>query len=194
MINIKLKFRGRTIFSRLVAGMMAALIIYLVFMLLFSAFEQISLHAIISTHTDFIRHASTISDAMQSLVKAMGTQIYYISSTRRLRTAEEMTTFDRIYALREVGQYVSSSPMLQSIYIFNDAQQTVYTTDELFFSAPYERFTDREALKLYQERSHATRSRLMQRTIVSAQLPNPRLSYVYLMLRPNLMAASSRVL
>jgi len=181
MNGIKKRVRGRSIFSRLIAGMMAAIIIYLVFMLLFGAFERISLQAIIATHTDFVRHASTISDAMQLLVQAMGTQIYHISSARLLRTSQEMTTFDRIYALREIGQYASSSPMLQSIYIFNDAQQKVYTTDELFFSAPYESFSDREALTLYQDRGRATRNRLMQRTIVSPQLPKPRASYVFLM-------------
>ena len=181
MNGIKKRIRGRSIFTRMIAGMMAAVIIYLAFMLLFGAFERISLQAIISTHTDFVRHASTISAAMQLLVQAMGTQIYHISSAGKLRTAGEMTTFDRIYALREVGQYASSSPMLQSIYIFNEAQQRVYTTDELFFSAPYESFSDREALTLYQERGRATRNRLMQRTIVSPQLPKPRASYFFLM-------------
>ena len=180
MSEIRHKPARRALLSRFLGGLTLITVIFFVFLLLFGVFERISLQAIISTHTDFLKHTTTLSDAMHSLVQTMGTQIYRISSTTRLRTAAEMSTFDRIYALREVGQYASSSPMLQSIYIFNEAQQVVYSTDDLFFSAPYERSGDTGALLIYQERSVQTRGRLIFRDITDDKnLPYPRASYAF---------------
>ena len=172
---------ARSLLTRLTAGLMVAALLLTVFLLLFSAFERIGLQAIVNTQTDFVRHTSSISDAMQSLVQSLGAQIYYISSTTRLRTASQMSTFDRIYALRELGQYVSASQMLQSIYVFNEAQGHVYSTDESFYSAGFDRFVDQQALTLYQSRSPDSRGRLIYRSIdVPSVLYRPRESYAFL--------------
>lgn len=171
----------RSLLRRILAGFSTAILILLVFLLLFGAFERISLQAIVTAHSSFSHHMSTLSETMESLVQTMATQIYHISSANKLRTAQEMTTFDRIYALREVGQYTSSSPMLQSIYIFNDAKQFVYSTDELFFSAPFDTFSDKDALAIYTNRTPLDRGVLAYRVIQDpVQLPYSRPSYSFL--------------
>lgn len=152
--------------------------VLLIFLLLFNTFESISLRAVQKSYTEFTQHTATISESIQSLVRAMGTQIYYISSTTRLRTAPQLATFDRIYAMRELGQYVSSSSMMQSIYVFNDAQQMAYSTDELFFSTGQDTFGDTAAVAMHRARSRPQRMQLQYRLIQApGLLPSPRGSY-----------------
>lgn len=169
---------GGVTVSRILFWLAITMALLLIFLMLFNTFESITLRAIQKSYTEFAHHTATISDSMQSIVRALGTQIYYISSTTRLRTAQTLSTYDRIYAMREIGQYVSSSPMLQSIYVFNDATKSVYSTDELFFNTDYDHFGDREAVRLHLERGVDSRMRLSYRLIEApGLLPAARLSY-----------------
>lgn len=158
-----------------------ALVILSLFLLMFHAFESISLQAALKNYAEFAQHSTTISDSMESLVQTLGTQLFYIGSSTRLRTAAELSTYDRISAMRELGQYVSSGSLLQSVYVFNEKKQQVYSTDELFFSAPFASFGDRQAMGMYSARTAEDRMRLQYRLIENQSLlPYPRASYAYL--------------
>lgn len=152
-----------------------------IFLMMFHAFEIISLQAVLKNYAEFAQHSTTISDSMESLVRTMATQLFYIGSSTRLRTGTGLSTFDRISAMRELGQYVSSGSLLQSIYVFNEKNQHVYSTDELFFSSRFSSFGDRQALEMYTGRSSDNRMRLQYRLLGNQNLlPYPRASYAYL--------------
>lgn len=177
--------QGRRI-PRLLFWLAVVLSMLAMFVFIFHVFELVSLQAILTTNAEFAHHTATIAESFQSLVRTTGTQIYYISSTNRLRTSQMLSTFDRIYALRELGQYVSASSMLQSIYVFNDEQSMVFSTDELLHTAPYASFADQSALSLYQERSRENRAQLSYRIIRAAPLlPHPRSSWSFQVFETN---------
>ncbi len=158
-----------------------AVLILSFFFMMFHAFESISLQAALKNYAEFAQHSTTISDSMESLVRTMGTQLFYIGSSTRLRTGIDLSTFDRISAMRELGQYVSSGSLLQSIYVFNEKKQHVYSTDELFFSAGFSGFGDKQALDMYTGRMANDRMRLQYRLLENQNLlPYPRASYAYL--------------
>ena len=137
------------LFSRLIAFTAAFLEFALVFGSMFQMFESISMQAMLRMNEEFSAQASTISDSMQSIINTLGIQMFYISSTAKLRKSTSLTQNERVFALRELWQYAMSGSMLHSIYVFNPKLDYVYTTDNDYMSASMDGFYDQDAVALY---------------------------------------------
>ncbi|MFQ9448233.1 MAG: cache domain-containing protein [Christensenellales bacterium] len=136
----------------------------LLFGSMFQMFESISMQAMLRMNEEFSAQASTISDSMQSIINTLGIQMFYISSTAKLRKSTSLTQNERVFALRELWQYAMSGSMLHSIYVFNPKLDYVYTTDNDYMSASMDGFYDQDAVALYRQRSPENRMRLYHRT------------------------------
>ena len=152
------------LFSRLIAFTAAFLVFALLFGSMFQMFESISMQAMLRMNEEFSAQASTISDSMQSIINTLGIQMFYISSTAKLRKSTSLTQNERVFALRELWQYAMSGSMLHSIYVFNPKLDYVYTTDNDYTSASMDEFYDQDAVALYRQRSPENRMRLYHRT------------------------------
>ena len=152
------------LFSRLIAFTAAFLVFALLFGSMFQMFESISMQAMLRMNEEFSAQASTISDSMQSIINTLGIQMFYISSTAKLRKSTSLTQNERVFALRELWQYAMSGSMLHSIYVFNPKLDYVYTTDNDYMSASMDGFYDQDAVALYRQRSPENRMRLYHRT------------------------------
>ena len=137
------------LFSRLIAFTAAFLVFALLFGSMFQMFESISMQAMLRMNEEFSAQASTISDSMQSIINTLGIQMFYISSTAKLRKSTSLTQNERVFALRELWQYAMSGSMLHSIYVFNPKLDYVYTTDNDYMSASMDGFYDQDAVALY---------------------------------------------
>lgn len=151
------------LFSRLIAFTAAFLVFALLFGSMFQMFESISMQAMLRMNEEFSAQASTISDSMQSIINTLGIQMFYISSTAKLRKSTSLTQNERVFALRELWQYAMSGSMLRSIYVFNPKLDYVYTTDNDYMSASMDGFYDQDAVALYRQRSPENRMRLYHR-------------------------------
>lgn len=152
------------LFSRLIAFTAAFLVFALLFGSMFQMFESISMQAMLRMNEEFSAQASTISDSMQSIINTLGIQMFYISSTAKLRKSTSLTQNERVFALRELWQYAMSGSMLHSICVFNPKLDYVYTTDNDYMSASMDEFYDQDAVALYRQRSPENRMRLYHRT------------------------------
>lgn len=152
------------LFSRLIAFTAVFLVFALLFGSMFQMFESISMQAMLRMNEEFSAQASTISDSMQSIINTLGIQMFYISSTAKLRKSTSLTQNERVFALRELWQYAMSGSMLHSIYVFNPKLDYVYTTDNDYMSASMEGFYDQDAVALYRQRSPENRMRIYHRT------------------------------
>ena len=152
------------LFSRLIAFTAAFLVFALLFGSMFQMFESISMQAMLRMNEEFSAQASTISDSMQSIINTLGIQMFYISSTAKLRKSTSLTQNERVFALRELWQYAKSGSMLHSNYVFNPKLDYVYTTDNDYMSASMDGFYDQDAVALYRQRSPENRMRLYHRT------------------------------
>lgn len=152
------------LFSRLIAFTAAFLVFALLFGSMFQMFESISMQAMLRMNEEFSAQASTISESMQSIINTLGIQMFYISSTAKLRKSTSLTQNERVFALRELWQYAMSGSMLHSIYVFNPKLDYVYTTDNDYMSASMDGFYDQDAVALYRQRSPENRMRLYHRT------------------------------
>lgn len=152
------------LFSRLIAFTAAFLVFALLFGSMFQMFESISMQAMLRMNEEFSAQASTISDSMQSIINTLGIQMFYISSTAKLRKSTSLTQNERVFALRELWQYAMSGSMLHSIYVFNPKLDYVYTTDNDYMSASMDGFYDQDAVALYRQRSPENRMQLYHRT------------------------------
>lgn len=152
------------LFSRLIAFTAAFLVFALLFGSMFQMFESISMQAMLRMNEEFSAQASTISESMQSIINTIGIQMFYISSTAKLRKSTSLTQNERVFALRELWQYAMSGSMLHSIYVFNPKLDYVYTTDNDYMSASMDGFYDQDAVALYRQRSPENRMRLYHRT------------------------------
>ena len=152
------------LFSRLIAFTAAFLVFALLFGSMFQMFESISMQAMLRMNEEFSAQASTISDSMQSIINTLGIQMFYISSTAKLRKSTSLTQNERVFALRELWQYAMSGSRLHSIYVFNPKLDYVYTTDNDYMSASMDGFYDQDAVALYRQRSPENRMRLYHRT------------------------------
>ncbi len=157
---------------RLLRRLTAATALFLAFALIFLAtfqmFEAISMQAMLRTNAEFSAQVSTISDSMHSIINTIGTQVFYISSTAKLRRSTSMTTNERVFAIRELWQYVTASAMLHSIYVFNEKLDQVYTTDNTYSSGSFDSFYDRDAVQLFKGRSRDNRMQLLYRVFENA--------------------------
>ena len=152
------------LFSRLIAFTAAFLVFALLFGSMFQMFESISMQAMLRMNEEFSAQTNTISDSMQSIINTLGIQMFYISSTAKLRKSTSLTQNERVFALRELWQYAMSGSMLHSIYVFNPKLDYVYTTDNDYTSASMDGFYDQDAVALYRQRSPENRMRLYHRT------------------------------
>lgn len=175
------RLRQSRLFSRLITFTAVLVVFVLVFLGMFQMFESISMQAMLRMNQEFSAQASTISDSMQSIINTVGTQMFYISSTAKLRKSTGMTNNERVFALRELWQYAMAGSMLHSIYVFNQKLNMVYTTDNDYSSGSMETFYDQDAVELYRSRSAENRMKLQHRIFRStSDYPSQTELYSYL--------------
>lgn len=172
--------RSRTLLNRFVSVTAVFIALIMIFLAMLGLFERISMQAMLRMNTEFSAQASSISESMQSIIHTIGTQVFYISSTAKLRRSTTLTNNERVFAMREVWQYVTASPMLHSIYVFNGKLNYVYTTDDNYFSSSIDQFYDRGAVELFHNRNRDNRMSLYYRTYKSdADYPDSRELFSY---------------
>lgn len=131
----------------------------------YRAFQEITLQSLAQLNSEFSVQTDTLSSLVQTTVRSYGLQVFYTPAVTRLRQGYGLSNVERVYGLRELNTYVSSSEFVDSISVYNQNTHMVYTTDTNFLSAPIDGYADRSAAELFLNRNVETRMRPIRRTV-----------------------------
>lgn len=133
---------------------------------IYQAFSGITLRSLAQLNSEFSVQMDTFSELVQTTVRSYGLQVFYTPAVTRLRENYGLSNLERVYGLRELNTYVSSSEFVDSISIYNQNTQYVYTTDSNILSAPVDDYADRQAAELFLNRSMENRMQPIRRTVI----------------------------
>ncbi len=126
--------------------------------LLYHQFQKAFLSSINRANEEFVFQVSSTSSSTEEFLKNMAVQIFYSNNVSKLRSYEELTNWQMVDGVRELNTYSASSTIIDSIYIFNGKQQHVYSTSSYgAVSDSLSGFADRDAVRLFENRSAAER-------------------------------------
>lgn len=155
-------FQGISILSIL-------LLFALIFFISLQSYEQFSNNTLYELQLAYSKQMAMLMDSLQQHIESIGSQLYYLSSSQKLRKSVSIEQNEKVFALRELWQFVSASPNLHSIHVFNKAKNIVYTTANDYAAASFEQFYDQAALELYQKRNSQNRFALHRRSMPDGQ-------------------------
>lgn len=132
--------------------------------LVYTSFQSIVLDSVARQHRDFAGQLDAFSGILSTAVQNYGMQIFYAPSALQLREGTATSKMEQVYAMRELGSYVSSNDFVDSIQIYNRESGYVYSTDSNVISAPVGQYADRNAAELFSSLTADLRMRPIQRT------------------------------
>ena len=144
------------------AGALAVL--GLVLWIVYQAFQGIALHSLTRMESEFVAQTDALSGLMDTMVRNYGLQVFYTPAVSQLREERNLSDWDRIYNLRELNTYVSSSDFVDSINVYNHATGSIYSTDPNLLSAPIDTFSDQSAAELFRSLNPEVRMKPIRRT------------------------------
>lgn len=124
---------------------------------LYHVFQSISLQAVAQLNKDFSIQVDAISNFLQATLCSFSMQVFYSSAATKLRQNRLLTQNDRVFALRELGSYMSSCVFADCITVYDQKNQYIYTTSSKNVSAPADQFYDIETAQLFLNRTAQTR-------------------------------------
>ena len=124
---------------------------------LYHVFQSISLQAVAQLNKDFSIQVDAISNSLQATLCSFSMQVFYSSAATKLRQNRLLTQNDRVFALRELGSYMSSCVFADCITVYDQKNQYIYTTSSKNVSAPADQFYDIETAQLFLNRTAQTR-------------------------------------
>jgi AraC-like DNA-binding protein len=135
--------------------------------LVYSAFQSIVLDSVARQYSDFVGQLDALSDILSTTIRNYGMQVFYAPSVLALREDAALDKMGQVYALRELGSYISSNDFVDSIQVYNRSSGYIYSTDSNVISAPVDSYADRDAARLFQSLTPDIRMRPIRRTAFS---------------------------
>lgn len=132
--------------------------------LVYSSFQSIVLDSVARQYSDFVGQLDSLSDILSATVRNYGMQVFYAPSVLALREDAELDKMGQVYALRELGSYISSNDFVDSIQVYNRSSGYIYSTDSNVISAPIDSYADRDAARLFLSLTPDVRMRPIHRT------------------------------
>ena len=97
--------------------------------LVYSAFQSIVLDSVARQYSDFVGQLDSLSDILSTTIRNYGMQVFYAPSVLALREDAALDKMGQVYALRELGSYISSNDFVDSIQVYNRSSGYIYSTD-----------------------------------------------------------------
>ena len=135
--------------------------------LVYSAFQSIVLDSVARQYSDFVGQLDALSDILSTTIRNYGMQVFYAPSVLALREDAALDKMGQVYALRELGSYISSNDFVDSIQVYNRSSGYIYSTDSNVISAPIDSYADQDAAQLFQSLTPDIRMRPIRRTAFS---------------------------
>ncbi len=127
----------------------ALTVLGLVIWIVYQAFQGIALHSLTRMESEFVAQTDALSGLMDTMVRNYGLQAFYTPAVSQLREDPKLSDWDRIYNLRELNTYVSSSDFVDSINVYNHKTGSIYSTDPNLLSSSINTFSDQSAAELF---------------------------------------------
>ncbi|MEG1988184.1 MAG: AraC family transcriptional regulator [Oscillibacter sp.] len=156
------------------------LVLALVLGAVYLAFQDIALRSISLRDSEFSAQTDALSGLMQDMIRNYAMQAFYAPEVAELRENGHVTDMARVRDLRELGTYVSSSDFVDSIMVYNRANNTVYSTDSDVLSDTADRFVDRSAVELFLNLKADMRMTPLRRTAYQGQPGKERAYFSFL--------------
>ena len=118
------------------------------FLLLYVQFQKVTYKTISSYNSEFLERIDTVSDSLLNNIKESAMQMFYTSSVRNLRIKNNLTNSERITGLRDLGNFVSSSNILDSIMVYNGNQDMIFSSNTLYPNTNTTDFPDKQAIEI----------------------------------------------
>lgn len=148
---MKLKAKHRGTHSSVVGyflTVLSATIFLALFLLLYNLFQWAALQTLTSYNNDFVESVNTLSDSLLNNIKNSAMQMFYTSSIKTLRTSHTLTNSQQVLAVRDMGNFVSSSDFLESVMVYNGNLDMVFTSDGFYTTSNSSDFCDEEAVRI----------------------------------------------
>ncbi len=127
---------------------LSATVFLALFLLLYNVFQWSALQTITSYNNDFVESVNTLSASLLNNIKNSAMQMFYTSSIKTLRTSQSLSNSQRILAIRDLGNFVSSSDFLDSVMIYNSSLDMIYTSEGNYAPSSPSAFYDKEAASI----------------------------------------------
>ena len=119
-----------------------------VFLFLFFQFRTATFQSITAANDSFGNYVDSVLELTNANIRTSAMQMFYTSSIRNLRTSGSLTWKERTIGQRDLGSFVSSSAFVDSVMVYNQRLNMVFTSEDNYASAPAEQFHDQEAVAL----------------------------------------------
>ena len=119
-----------------------------VFLFLFLQFRTATFQSITAANDSFGNYVDSVLELTNANIRTSAMQMFYTSSIRNLRTSGSLTWKERTVGQRDLGSFVSSSAFVDSVMVYNQKLDMVFTSEDSYASAPAEQFHDQEAVAL----------------------------------------------
>ncbi len=132
-----------------VGGCILLLVFFLCsFLFLFFQFRTASLQSIAAANESFGNYVESVLRLSNANIRTSAMQMFYTSSVRTLRTSSELTWSERTIGHRDLGNFASSSNFIENVMVYNEALDTVFTSESSHGSALTGDFHDQQAVEI----------------------------------------------
>ena len=131
-----------TVILLIVALLLSSILIF------FQVFQGALIQSLSQMNNEFVEQVDTISGTLLEIINNTAMQIFYSRSMKTLRTNHRLTNAERTAALRDLGQWVSSSTFLTSAIVYNSNMDVIFTSDGFHVENASSTYSDRSAAEL----------------------------------------------
>lgn len=149
------------------ASAAALLLLGIALAVIYQAFQGIMLRSVAQQNREFSVQVDAHSNLLQTAVESYSMQIFYNPAVVSLRENSIVTPHDQVYGMRELTTYSNSCEFAESITVYNQSANRIFTTDSMLAGGDPEDFADKSALDIFLNRSAETRIKPILRTVTS---------------------------
>lgn len=118
------------------------------FIIVYVQFEKATYKALSSYTGEFLKRIDTMSNSLVNNIKESAMQMFYTSSIKDLRLKDSLTTAQRIIGLRDLGNFVSSSDILESVLVYNGNMDMIFSSNSTSAPTNSNDFPDKQAVDI----------------------------------------------
>lgn len=130
------------------AAILMLLAFLVLFLFLFFQFRTATFQSITASNDSFGNYVDSVLELTNTNIRTSAMQMFYTSSIRTLRTSGSLSWKERTLGQRDLGNFVSSSHFVDSVMVYNQKLDMVFTSEDNYASAPAAEFHDQEAVAL----------------------------------------------
>ncbi|MBP0981713.1 MAG: cache domain-containing protein, partial [Oscillospiraceae bacterium] len=125
--------------------------ISLALLLIHFAFQRMLLTSIAMQNTEFAHQADALSGILQTTISGYGNQIFYDPTIAKLRSAVELSDEEKQNGIRALSVSVDKNDFVDSVSIYNQHEEFVFTNDPTLPDSPIEDFADRSTADIFSD-------------------------------------------